>query len=214
MTAKELLQALKMVRVVVSPERLWFESLLLDPGHGGRDSGAVGPTGLKEADVALSICLWTELLVRQSAPSVKLSLTHRGSGMTPEARRQAIRDAGADVMVSVHCNAADSKTAKGGEIYTTVGETVSDPVAANIAKRVQKQFPDLKWRAGPEGKPDREAGFYVLRTQESLARAGVLLETMFISNPAEERLLSQPIVQFRFACAVASGLLCEQPAIS
>jgi hypothetical protein len=63
-------------------------------------------------------------------------------------------------------------------------------------------------------KPDREAGFYVLRTQESLAKAGVLLETMFISNPAEERLLSQPIVQFRFACAVASGLLCEQPAIS
>ncbi|UCG42324.1 MAG: N-acetylmuramoyl-L-alanine amidase, partial [candidate division WOR-3 bacterium] len=123
-------------------------------------------------------------------------------------------NAKADVMVSVHCNCADSRRAKGGEIYTTKGETVSDPVAANIAKRVQKQFPDLKWRAGPGGKPDREAGFYVLRTQEGLARAGVLLETMFISNPSEERLLSQPMVQFRFACAVASGLLCEQPAIS
>ncbi len=89
----------------------------LDPGHGGHDAGAVGPTGLKEKDVALEIAhlvapvLATEL-------SIETMLTRDKDVFVPLDERTARANAfHADLFVSIHCNASESGDARGIEVF-------------------------------------------------------------------------------------------------
>ena len=179
-----------------------------DPGHGGRDPGAVGPSGTKEANVTLAV---TRKVAAYLSPVIDFSFTRNsdvslGNNLNADlaARVKIANKADSDVFVSVHCNSAADASAHGAEIYTTPGETQADPLATSILNRMEAALPELKFRKDlADGDPDKEAGFYVIKYTKMPA---VLVELAFISNPAEEALLQSEDFQNRAAKAIAQGI--------
>ncbi|WP_149196491.1 N-acetylmuramoyl-L-alanine amidase [Luteimonas suaedae] len=91
--------------------------IAIDPGHGGQDPGAVGPTGKREKDITLAIA---RELGRQidATPGLKSYLTRDGDVFIPLNRRaQLAREAGADMFISIHADAAHNRNAKGSSVY-------------------------------------------------------------------------------------------------
>jgi len=176
--------------------------IVIDPGHGGRDPGAVGPTGTQEKVIALVIAL---KLAQLLSPVAEVKLTRiDDAALGPdvnndlEGRVKIANDWEADLFISVHCNSAGDQRAKGFGVWTTPGETASDKLAQFILDEYAKAFPDLVSRSC------KEANFYVLKRTRCPA---VLVETAFISNPVEEVLLTSENFQLRAAQAIAHGVL-------
>ncbi|HET8999387.1 MAG TPA: N-acetylmuramoyl-L-alanine amidase [bacterium] len=169
-------------------------AVVIDPGHGGPDSGAIGPTGVREADVTLEI----GHMVRQALEHqhVRVVLTRTTNALVGlEDRPDIARREGGVVFVSIHANASQYSSKKGTETYYATPESAS--LAAVIQSEVVQAL----------GEPDRgvrAADFYVIVNSPMPA---VLLETAFISNPAEERLLRSPATQRRIAEAIARAIV-------
>lgn len=103
----------------------------------------------------------------------------------------------------IHGNAFNSK-ANGFEIYTTPGETKSDPVAQIVFEKVQKEIPEFKMRADwSDGDADKEARFYVLKNTITPA---VLSEMGFFDHPLEYKLFATEEGQWRIAKAYVKAL--------
>ncbi|WP_025324514.1 N-acetylmuramoyl-L-alanine amidase family protein [Deferrisoma camini] len=177
--------------------------VLIDPGHGGEDPGAVA-AGVREADLALDVALrLAQELVDQRCVPI---LTRYTNVTTPLAARAEIeRRVEPDLFVSVHCNAADNQAASGMEVWTSPGETPADRAATAILESLSAAFPDRRVRADWEdGDPDREARFYVLRKTRAPA---VLVEMEFLTNPYGLEFLTRESNRSRMAEAIASGAL-------
>jgi N-acetylmuramoyl-L-alanine amidase len=106
--------------------------MVLDPGHGGRDTGAVGPGGLKEKDVTLDVARRAASVL--GAQGIEVVLTRDDDRFVSLEERTARANAfAADLFVSIHCNASESKTRRGVEAY--VLDTTRDEIAARVAAR-------------------------------------------------------------------------------
>ena len=107
--------------------------VMLDPGHGGKDPGAIGPTGLKEKDVVLAIGrMVRERLARDDAFEVKM--TRDSDVFIPLEERTAMANqARADIFVSLHINASTNRKAEG--ISTYVLSRASDRHSLELAAR-------------------------------------------------------------------------------
>lgn len=107
--------------------------IVVDPGHGGHDPGAVGPTGIQEKDVVLAIGLeLKEQLIEELG--VDVVMTRSTDVFIPLEERTAIANkVGADLFVSVHANAAPNKSASGIETYY-LNLAKTDKVAQLAAK--------------------------------------------------------------------------------
>lgn len=110
-----------------------YKLVVVDAGHGGWDHGAVGTTGTREADIALQIAhrvakgLEAEL-------GVEVLMTREDDTFIPLRERAAIANqAGADLFLSIHANAAPGPAAWGIETYSM--DTASDGGAARVARR-------------------------------------------------------------------------------
>ncbi len=104
--------------------------VVLDPGHGGYDPGATGPSGVREKDVALDIALRAARSLRAAGLDVRL--TRDTDSAVPLENRSAMANAvDADLFVSVHCNASESAQGRGIETYV-----LDDARGAEIALRV------------------------------------------------------------------------------
>ncbi|WP_369040184.1 N-acetylmuramoyl-L-alanine amidase [Stenotrophomonas maltophilia] len=213
----------------------------IDPGHGGQDPGAIGPTGKREKDVTLAVA---RELARQvnATPGLKAFLTRDSDVFIPlPMRAQKARANKADIFISIHADAAENRSATGSSVYvlSTKGassqrarwladkENAADLVGgvrlqqtegtlANVLLDLaqsgyMKSSEDaaghvlggLK-RIGNNHKPNIErANFAVLRTSDMPA---MLVETAFISNPDEERRLTDPAYQRKVAGAVLDGV--------
>lgn len=197
--------------------------VILDPGHGGRDPGAIGVTGTEEKDVTLSICQSIRQMLA-GHPDIKVFLTRDRDTYIPLPSRVAFaHDKGADLFISIHADAAPNKSARGLSAYTRA-EKATDDFARRLADRenqvdaiygfdagaTDKQTAailiDLARRHGHNASlaakrrivtgvghrvlllenPMRAANFAVLR---SPALPSVLIETGFLSNPQDEKLL-------------------------
>jgi len=90
--------------------------VVLDPGHGGRDSGALGRGGLKEKDVALSVTLRLKRLLEKRGVRVVMT---RGSDrfITLLERSRIANRSKADLFLSIHCNASTSRSVSGLESF-------------------------------------------------------------------------------------------------
>jgi N-acetylmuramoyl-L-alanine amidase len=169
-------------------------AVIIDPGHGGADTGAIGPGGLHEADVALGIGrLLGAALERQGVP---VAMTRTANSTVPlEERPDIARRQQGLLLVSIHTNASHVAATKGTETYYWTRE--SAPLAAAVQREIVRTI----------GEPDRgvrNEDFYVLVKTPMPA---VLVETAFISNPGEERLLREPTVQRRIAEAIARAIV-------
>jgi N-acetylmuramoyl-L-alanine amidase len=108
------------------------ERIVLDPGHGGNDPGAIGSAGIKEKDVTLDIARRVAPLLAKDGLSVVL--TREDDRFIPLEDRTARANAfGADVFVSIHCNAAENHVHHGVETY--VLDTTKDEIASRVAAR-------------------------------------------------------------------------------
>lgn len=107
--------------------------VVIDPGHGGHDPGAIGPTGLKEKDVVLDIALkLRDILSRDS--SLQVYLTRDRDIFIPLEERTAIaRKREADLFVSIHANASPNRAARGVETYLL--NWTNDEEAIRVAAR-------------------------------------------------------------------------------
>ncbi len=200
--------------------------LVLDPGHGGRDPGAIGVSGTEEKDVTLSICLSIrQALARRR--DIKVFLTRERDTYLQLASRVAFaHEKGADLFISIHADAAPNRHARGLSAYSR-SEKASDDFARALADRenqvdaiygfdtsaTDKQTAailiDLARRHSHNASlsakrrivngvgrsvhlldnPMRQANFAVLR---SPAIPSVLIETGFLSNPQDEKVLRSP----------------------
>jgi len=98
-------------------EGLKFNTIVIDPGHGGKDPGAVGGSGLKEKDVVLDIALRLEKLL-QKEMNVNTILTRRNDEFIPLRKRgQIANESGGKLFISIHVNANRNRSAHGVETY-------------------------------------------------------------------------------------------------
>lgn len=216
--------------------------IVLDPGHGGEDPGAVGLRGLYEKDVVLDIALKVRDLIRSDCPGCEVILTRDKDVFVPLPERTAIANrTKADLFISIHANASPRRQARGIETYLLnwTNDAESNRVAARenaISYKRQKQMQDevglilasleRELKRDESGRlarnlqnvlvsavgsdhpsvPDlgvKQALFYVL---VDARMPSALVEVSFISNPQEERLLSNQAYRKKIAQSIVRGI--------
>jgi N-acetylmuramoyl-L-alanine amidase len=210
--------------------------VVIDAGHGGKDPGAIGPSGLMEKDVVLDIARrLQELMLREL--QWRVTLTRNSDIFLPLEERTAIANAkGADLFVSVHANSAERPDAHGIETYFL--DLASDEQSMRVAARenattmskvsdLQRILRDLQMtskrnessllagsvqqalvQAPKGGKNGRDLG---VKHAPFLVLMGaempsILVETGFVSNPGEERKLADPKYRAQAARAIFEGI--------
>lgn len=178
--------------------------IAIDPGHGGSDPGAIGPSGLQEKDVTLDIAL--KLAQMLSEHGAKTVLTRTSDKYVDLYERTDIARAnGAEVFLSIHINANSSPNANGtstyyrrdtGDLAPGVNQEDNRRLAGIIQAEILKEL-------GRRSLGVLQANFVVLRTSPVPA---VLVEVAFISNPEEEQMLRQDTVRTKIAEALVRGL--------
>ncbi len=132
----------------------------IDPGHGGQDPGAIGPTGKREKDVTLAVA---RELARQvnATPGLKAYLTRDTDVFIPlPMRAQKARAAKADIFISIHADAAENRNATGSSVYVLSTKGASSQRA--------------RWLADKENAADLIGGVRLQKTEGVLAN--VLLD--------------------------------------
>lgn len=177
--------------------------ICIDAGHGGHDSGAVGPTGLKEADVVLDVA--KELMYQLELKKIDSYLTRKDNTFLHLSKRTDLAE-GATCLVSIHCNAFTSPSAQGIEtLYGAPGgrsKALSNYLQQALMKGLKDgQHKDRGIKMSPsKGYP---RNLYVLRNAPCPAS---LVECEFISNPAREDFLRESTNQTKIAHALACGI--------
>ena len=189
--------------------------VVIDPGHGGKESGAVGANGLAEKDLNLAVAE----LVRDDLETrgYRTVLTRTTDVRMPTVVRGEIALAlSAEVFVSIHHNGGTTRRSPdpGTEVFHQSRSPESRRLAGILFEEVQSalsQF-DVAW-VGPskkgtrafERERDGKDLFGVLRHPAGVPSA--LVEAAYLSNPPEARLLADPTVQAVEARAIADGIV-------
>jgi N-acetylmuramoyl-L-alanine amidase len=107
--------------------------IVIDPGHGGHDTGTIGPTGLMEKDVVLDVGLRLKKLIEEKTDA-EVIMTRTDDTFIPLEERTAIaNEKGADLFISIHANASRDRRARGIETYFL--NFTSNPEALEVAAR-------------------------------------------------------------------------------
>ncbi|MBS2020077.1 MAG: N-acetylmuramoyl-L-alanine amidase [Deltaproteobacteria bacterium] len=208
----------------------------IDPGHGGNDPGASGPTGLKEKEVTLAIAQkLAPVLARQG---IEVAVTRDDDRyVTLEERTARANAFGADLFVSIHCNASESRGRKGIETY--ILDTTANEMAGKVAARengasqaASNEVAQLLASMRLADQATRSTRLAELLQKSAIASIGsqyvdvvdggvhhagfyvlvgarmpaVIFETSYISNPVEEQRLGSAEYQQRLADAVANAI--------
>ncbi len=94
--------------------------IVIDPGHGGKDPGAIGVTGIKEKNITLGMALKLGKLIEENMPGVKVEYTRKDDTFIPlDKRGQMANTAGGKLFISLHCNSTEKRpsNARGFEVY-------------------------------------------------------------------------------------------------
>lgn len=179
------------------------KKICLDAGHGGKDSGALGPNGLRESDVALSVVM---LLGSMLTPYLDVTYTRKTDVFIELSGRASIaNDQQADAFLSIHCNSGGQGSGDGFEVFTSPGETNSDRLATCLFIPYGAKFPMKRKRMDlSDADEDKEASFTVL-TRTRMAAA--LFELEFIHTKEGEAWLKDPRNQKACAEALMPGVL-------
>jgi N-acetylmuramoyl-L-alanine amidase len=216
--------------------------VMLDPGHGGIDSGAVGEEGSEEKHIVLEIANNVRQQLSQH-PHIEVRLTRESDHFIPLAQRVEIaHQHGADLFMSIHADGFTSPTANGASVFALSNRGASSAMARYLSEKenaadkvggikVQSDNPYLQQVLFDLVQTDtiknsltlgshilqqirpvhhlhsphtEQAAFAVLK---SPSIPSVLVETSFITNPAEERLLGTTAFRQKIAGAIADGIV-------
>ncbi|KAJ51030.1 N-acetylmuramoyl-L-alanine amidase [Clostridium tetanomorphum] len=176
----------------------------LDPGHGGYDSGAVGSTGVMEKNITLAIALKTGKILKEKGIEIVYTRTSDSVSWPAnvaqdlQKRCYIANNANVDYFVSIHTNSASASSANGAETYYY---TYESGAGKSLAQSIQQSIINA---TGLTNRGIKTANFYVLKN--TIAPA-VLVETGFISNVNEEKLLNSNSFQDKMAQAIANGIM-------
>ena len=193
---------------VQPPYLLAGVTIVVDPGHGGPDTGAIGATGTYEKNNTLAVGLNLASLLRSAGARVILT---RSTDVTPavgtyselsdlQARTKIANDQNADLYISLH-NDAFSNPAVGG---TSTYYSSASPVTAQSKALADSIQSELVKVIALNDRGVKDAAFYVIKNTKMPA---VLVEIGFISNPTEEQLLGSSDFQRKAALGVYRGIL-------
>ncbi|MBW4467242.1 MAG: N-acetylmuramoyl-L-alanine amidase [Pegethrix bostrychoides GSE-TBD4-15B] len=169
----------------------------IDPGHGGRDPGAVGIGGLRETDIVLPVGLkLAEILRTQGVEVVLTRQDDREIDLEP--RVSTANRADVDLFISVHANAISLSRPDVNGIETYYYSTGAAKV---LAEAIQESLLDA---TGSNDRGVRQARFYVLHHTQMPA---TLVELGFVTGAEDARRLSDPQYRDLLAQAVARGVL-------
>lgn len=184
-------------------------TIVIDPGHGGEDGGAVSCTGVKESKINLEISLRLNDLLRllghktRMIRTTDISVYTAGKNLAQKKvsdlkERVRIVDETQDpLLVSIHQNTFSDSRYSGGQIfYSTAGESKA------LADILQQRFCQTL-NPGSSRQSKKADGVYLM---EQIRCTGVLVECGFLSNPREEALLRSEPYQQKLAAVVASGI--------
>ena len=110
--------------------------VMLDPGHGGQDPGAISRSGKYEKDLTLKMAKETRALLEKAGYKVVMT-REKDVYITLRGRIEKAHKANADLFISLHADSASSSSAKGLSIYT-ISEKASDKEAAQLAESANK----------------------------------------------------------------------------
>jgi N-acetylmuramoyl-L-alanine amidase len=178
--------------------------VVLDPGHGGRDPGAVNElVGITEAEMTLDVCQRAESLLSNCCEVV---LTReKDCFVSLRARPGLANKLKADAFVSYHFNAgSSSRTALSFEGFTTPGQNNSDSLCRAILDAHGRLLPEQSLRADrSDGDDDKEANFAVIRGTHC---PSCLIEGEFIHTIHGAELIKNDNKRQMMALAVAFGV--------
>ncbi|BAQ60951.1 N-acetylmuramoyl-L-alanine amidase [Geminocystis sp. NIES-3708] len=169
--------------------------VIIDPGHGGKDVGAVGIGSIQEKQIVLSISQQVARILEQQGIQVRMT---RDSDyfISLEGRSEMANRLNADVFVSIHANSAGaSKPGVSGyeTYYYQNGRNLAQIIHRNIIRRVDVRDRKIK-----------QARFYVLRKSNM---PSVLLETGFVTGTEDAAKLTNSSFQRQMAEAIAAGII-------
>lgn len=168
--------------------------VMIDPGHGGKDSGAVGIGGLQEKDIILPISQQVAAILEQQG--IQAILTRSSDYFVDLAPRvQMAKQKRADLFVSIHANSIDNRPDVNGleTYYFDRGERLAQTIHNSILQSL-----DIKDRRV------RRARFYVLRNNPMPA---VLVEVGFVTGVEDAPRLATAAYENQMAQAIANGIL-------
>jgi N-acetylmuramoyl-L-alanine amidase len=180
--------------------------VVLDPGHGGADPGAVNDVvKIHEADVNLQVAKLLERHVLDGDYLFRPLLTRTGDVLVSlQARCDISNRMSPDAFISIHCNAAENKRAEGFEVWTSKGKTAADSLATELYWALQTAMPDVHGRSDyDDGDVDKEKDFFVLR---HTAAPAALVELDFLSNDARAAWLIQRSNQEKVVKELAAAI--------
>lgn len=180
--------------ITTPPSNNGRKLVVLDAGHGAKDSGAVGITGKYEKTFNLAIILKTaELLKKES--NIDVILTRKDDTFLELKERAAIaNNAKADLFISVHANSSTSSASNGTETYY---QREASKAFANVMHKYLTPASGLTDRGVKYG------NFHVIRETKMPA---ILLEVGYLSNRNDEATLFTEAMQNRVAAAIVSGI--------
>ncbi len=199
------------------------KKIYIDPGHGdiGKDFGAIGSDGTREADIALTIAVLAkknletngyEVFLSRQGDMTSFPISSSKLGDLPS-RTQDANKKECDLFISIHCNANDNASASGTEIYHCPDSAGGKKLAKAILNEVLylQKIKKGKYKTDKTllnlwdftNRGVKEADYYVLINTDMTA---VLCETLFMSNPDDLKLLKTLEFQAAYAQAITSGV--------
>jgi N-acetylmuramoyl-L-alanine amidase len=210
--------------------------VVLDPGHGGHDTGTIGPSGLLEKDVVLDVALRLGKLIEERM-GAEVVYTRREDSFVPLPQRTALANENhADLFLSIHANAGASSVSGSETYYLNFSTDKSDLDVASrenaTSERTIHELQSIVEKIARKDKAD-ESREFASRIQAAIykdmlkanpriqdrgvrkapfvvligaAMPSVLSEIGFLSNPREERLLRREDYRQRLAEALYKGL--------
>ncbi len=169
--------------------------VVIDPGHGGRDPGAVGIGGIQEKDIVLDISFQVARLLEQQGVQAVMSRTD-DSEIDLEPRVSLAQRLNATLFVSIHANAINMSRPDVSGIETYYYDNGLD-----LARVIHNSILE---GTGAADRRVRQARFYVLR---KTSMPSVLLEVGFVTGAEDAAKLSDPAYRSQMAASIARGIL-------
>ena len=168
--------------------------IVIDPGHGGSDPGAIYGS-VQEKNINLQVSKLVAAKLSNAGANVVMTRTG-DTYPSLEDRVNISKGANAELFVSIHSNKFDKPSAMGTETLYNVYSNDNQSESIELAQEIQKQIVEL---VGTTNRKVKGQDLYVLRNQDITS---VLVELAFISNPEDAAKLSSPQYQELFAEAI------------
>jgi N-acetylmuramoyl-L-alanine amidase len=181
---------------LAAPKDDGVQVVVIDPGHGGEDPGAIGLRGIKEKTICFEVAtkLRRELEKRSG---LRVILTRSGDYYIPLRQRYRVaEDNDADLFVSVHANSAKSRSASGAEVFFLTLGPATDAQSRRIAEL--ENAADLVGGAPPEAGDHLIDIIADLRMKDTLTRSSLVAESLIGALDRHDLMATRSVKQARF----------------